>query len=539
MFKAMKLFWLFNLLCILAALTVFAGEKVYYDEVTAHGSSILVANDSYLFTINAAGLSSFSSQTTGGLIVYNNTCEDHGLLQFCVSEAQVDYKNFTLDKDYFKARVKIYKKTAEVDLAREFEPDDLITDKKSYVLATLENTGDEHATNIVFKDPYKNFTISIIHGDCTLSGDTIVWKTALFPGKKQTCRYAVTPLFTGSFTSIAQLTYFDGVATVNETDKKTFDVQQSLLDVAYGTSKRIIALGEQFNISVNLTNNENSVFSGSSSVSIPIGFTVVDKSRGLQYQGSTLAWKGALNPDDTVTYNATIQAGRIGAYNIKLENSFYYEYELTSAVTQILLTVILDNVTVVTNLKSSYHSGENMNFFLNVKNPSKRYHYYDAQITAKSDLTQVHAEKQGDLMKGNYIELLNTNLLAPVVTKKTVFPITVDIEYKTDAGQIVEQHETVKVTVLPLGQEEEETLPEEVIEETPIEPVQQPQPSSADVKEPFFKNPMMLFIDGVIVLLIIVFVMMLFGRKRKVNVNKIFVDDDTKQNLEKSVGKKP
>lgn len=552
---------LFMLVVFLLAFFVHADQTTIFDGTLYHGETVKVGEVEYTATFKP-GMATFLSQTGFGLIVYNDTCEEKDNVLFCINDIVWDYKNASTDREYYYGEVEIYQNTAEVDIDRVFDDTEITLGESMEIIVTLENTGEAPAKNIVYKDTYEDFQILYASEPCYIKGYSVYFEIfQLLVEDKKSCKYKVKALATKEFESKATVTYHNNIEVVEEeSNGKDITINPTLLELNLTTDKDIVEVGENLTMFINLTNDEDDDFSGSMNINIPSAFKLLKKGYGLYYQAGMPSWKGTIDEDETKGFAIVLEARKAGVHDINLETSFFYKLKLMKSQVSKTIKVNDVNLTINSNLKDRYESGETVNIKLFANNPLSLISFRNIDIDSKSSLEDfVFTKSKSELAPGTSFELLNTAIKIPEVTKKTNFPLIINLDYNTEFFQPISRKETLDFIVVPEGYvESEETgdnktaaeksafeealaIAEEILgskadkdqdtkaDETAIDDQSTVEETNGKrVFADLFKNPLLIAIDAIVVLLIVYVLYSIFIHKRKINPNDIFIEKDEK-----------
>jgi len=545
-------FLLVLVLFLLSSLALADKEEIFSGDLH-HGEYVTVDGVEYVFSINAAGPGTFITATGGGVLVYNDTCEQKGTINFCLDNVIYDYHNTTTDKDYYYAEVQIYQDSAEIDITRVFDDTEITIGEVMTIELVLENIGDAVASDIKYEDSFENFSVVSVTEPCLLEGGKI--KLNIFQllkdQKSKICRYKVVALNPGDFTSIAKITYDNNIKIVTEeSDDEEITVTQSLLDMGIRTDKEIVEIGENLTVIVNITNDESEGFSGSMGIDIPSSFKILKKTSGLIFENKIPTWKGIISKGESKYFNVSLLAKRSGDFDFFLTTSFFYKLKLTKSEISHTFKVKDPDLVLNSNIKDMYTSGEKVNIKITATNPNSFISLEGISVkgdTAVSDLAFIASK--GTLSAKSSFELFNKVIKLPEVSEKTNFPIIVKLGYRTSFSQVINQEEKIDLIVVPEGyvegEVESESKQENVSLEIDIEEDEEEVEVEADEEDEesnivdqieresiigkAFSNPLLLFIDVVVIFLIVSVVYSLVKKRRKYKPEDIFIDEGKKE----------
>jgi len=544
------------LLLFLLSSTALAEEEEIFEGNLHHGDYVTVDGVEYVFSVNADGLVTFISATGGGILIYNDTCEQKGTINFCINNVIYDYHNTTTDKDFYYAEVNIFQETAEIEITRDFDDTEITIGEGISIGLILENVGDAAASNIKFEDFFENFSVSFVSEPCYLDGRKIKFDIfQLLKGQKSKfCRYKVIALSPGEFTSIAKVTYDNNIETVTEeSDEEDITIKQSLLDMGIGTDKEEVEIGENLIAIVNITNDESEGFSGSMSIIIPSSFKILKKTSGLIFENKNPTWKGTISSGESKYFNVSLLAKRSGDFDLSVTTSFFYKLKLTKSEVSHAFKVKDPDLVLNSNIEERYISGEEANIKITATNPNNFISLDRIKLKGNSVvLGIIFTASKDSLSSKSSFELFNKDVKFPEVSKKTNFPIIVELGYKTSFGQIINQEERIDLIVVPEGyvegeedigsenesrqenisleidgEEDEEETEAEVEEEEENNIVEKIERENIIKKA--FSNPLLVFIDIVVLFLIVSVVYSLVKGKKKRKLEDVLIDESKKE----------
>lgn len=288
---------------------------MYYDYVYP-GNQTNISNEIFTFSLSSANDKlSVDLPTGSGIILDMNTSQIKDDYDIHFKGISFWYHNYTLDKMFYKAYVKIYRvlpDTANIELTRTIENADLLIGEETEIDVTLKNTGDEKATNIIYSDPFpQEFEITEVSGaliEYSGSKSTIKWTGSLYQDNEKKISYKIKALNKAVFESNASLSYNNGTGIKKiYSETETITVPDYQLNVSIDLDKEEIVIGDEINIDINLTNvNSEFDIKGIFSITIPKGLNVKSY-KNIGRNDRIYSWQNTLEPGDSKIFNMTLE----------------------------------------------------------------------------------------------------------------------------------------------------------------------------------------------------------------------------------------
>lgn len=288
--------------------TVYPGENATIDNQT--------------FTFNLGSRTEMISIVTpsGGLIVKQGECIIKDFYNICFDGTEFWYHNYTLDKEYFKAKVSVYEILAKIEITRTIEDEEPLIGKETRIDVTFKNTGDRDAANFIYKDDFPSEFVITEVTNCKIEGNDVRWYGTLTTGLEKTCSYKFKALNKTTFSSNAVVQYNKGnkIETVNSTSIK-ITVPDYQLNISMRLTDNDIYVGERTNLTITLRNinSEKNIQVTSFKISIPIGLKVPYVVDGMRQDFNKYVWSSTLTQED--------KSIKFFFENIKAEKPGYYD----------------------------------------------------------------------------------------------------------------------------------------------------------------------------------------------------------------------
>jgi len=496
------------LLFVQAAAAAIETQQVFYEKLTSSGVYTGSNGEEFAITFLGDKISAGYADTT--LIVDNNTCEFHGLYEFCLSITEFSH----IDPDYTegerwvsKREVTINTLLTDLNLSREIGKTEFWIGESADITMRIHNTG-QRATKISFTDEFSDIFEVALPFVCDLKNNTVKWSGKLEKKQVFTCDYRIKAVKAGTFNSAAKAEFNTGVAEKTNTHVESLTVNDHPLNLQVSLSDESVGIGDVVIATFDLKTTEK-IRLDSLKIVLPEGLTLlswegIDKlnDNTLKYTKKDLA--GNFSDSFEITFRAVntgIQAFTENAvYSILLKDQvalrFNRDIELNVSLAKAYTRLAETNfekgknalLVVITN--PTHLNFLNVNISIDTSLPLKRKTAKYAQVDVRG---HQNFGANFDAQPGNYY-------------------LTTELVYNTKYGETFVVTKTENITVT--GTVEQVVEVEDETAET-TEVVEQPlQEGTVTTLEPARELPVMWIIIGTVVVLMIAAAIILI-RKRK------------------------
>jgi len=300
--------------------SVFALEQEeLYSGTVYPGENVTINNQTFIFNLGSRTDKISIITPSGGIIVKQGECEIKDFFNVCFDGTEFWYHNYTIDKEYYKAKVKVSEILAKIKLIRTIENKDLLIGEETKIDVMFNNTGDRDATDVVFKDDFPSEFIITDVTNCKIEGNSTRWYGTLLPFLPKSCSYKIKALNKTTFSSIASIQYNDGmrIETVNS-GKVRIKVPDYQLNISTYLGDDKISVGEETGFTIILRNiHSDKIIRGVSfKISMPIGLKVTTLPKYMRIDYNKYSWNGMLTPDKSMKFFFEIKAERKKDYDI-------------------------------------------------------------------------------------------------------------------------------------------------------------------------------------------------------------------------------
>ena len=296
-------------------------QKELYSGTVYPGENATIDNKTFTFNLGSTTDKISIVTPSGGVIVTQGECTIKDFFNICFDGTELWYHNYTLDKDYFKAKVSVSEILPKIEITRTIENDEPLIDKETRIDVIFKNTGDRDATNVIYKDDFPSeFVISEVT-NCRIGGNGVRWYGTLTTNLEKICSYNVKASNKTTFSSNAVVQYNKGdkIETVNSTIIK-IKVPDYQLNISTSLPSNIIEMGDKTNFTIILKNinSEKNIQVTSFKINIPIGLKVPYVVKNMRQDFNKYTWSGTLTQEDKSVkfFFEKIKAERTGYYDL-------------------------------------------------------------------------------------------------------------------------------------------------------------------------------------------------------------------------------
>jgi len=214
-------------------------------------------------------------------------------------------------------KLEIFGLIADLELTRTFENETILINQDVLVEVLIENIGDEDATEVSYSDDYPaSLKVSDADG-CEMDDNEITWEGMIREGQIVECSYTLTGRKENTFSSIAELEYYNGMDEEKTTDNTKLIIPEPLISIELDMNSSKTTPGGRVILDINLTNNhESPVEITRLDFILPVGLEVVDApdfTKDLDYSGMI---------EDTLDFSVILESVMSGRHLINLSISF-------------------------------------------------------------------------------------------------------------------------------------------------------------------------------------------------------------------------
>ncbi len=441
---------------------IYSGSAASGEVITADGGNFVVSFGGDPAKISVKLPSGY------GVVVDKGVCEAEGYYDVCFDSSSFWYHNYTTDRDFYKATIKIYEILALTTLTRTIEKTSFLIDEETKIDVVMENTGRRTATDVAFKDEFPaSFAITSVEG-CKLEGNVVSWEGSINMNGKKECSYVIKALEAVTYISKASLDYNDGSTLRDITDSKTITVPTYRLSVA-SSLEDTVEVGSDIDMAIELENLHNSydIQVVNFYVDVPVKLDVVDKAKLFTQEYNKYKWSGTLAPLEKNNFYLKLKGTSAGEYKIEE----YAEYIINNIRKKIQKEIVVKVTGPVLSVdhdisKKSLNGGEESRILVEATNPSSKYLIKGIELVIVSDIPGFKEVRKaiGNLEAGKTMTILNTQFTAPNLDISGTYFIDITTSYESDFGE-GKTKDSEEIKIAGLAEDSAEEAAEEAITE--------------------------------------------------------------------------
>lgn len=351
-----------------------------YDDWVPYGKNFSAKEHTLIITGQSTMAEFVVNLPTGSTIAISSAgCYSRDNFIVCYNGSrEVDWVNYTLDKEYWKAYINIslYKEAAKgLEISKSYESKDPILVQEPIVLTIkIFNNASSAAKGIILKDSVpQEFKITHALG-CEYFGTNIRWYGSLNPGESHMCKYTIEALSNTTYSTPATVDYilddFEKTA-VSDTINLTIAVPRLKADLSL--SNNTLKIGDILLYSLNLTNldEEQDMSINRMNVYIPKNIRILQYHHKFKESLYGLSFNGYIEKNETIviwfsggviqignrSINTTIDYTVRGVFTqISLYEPIFIDYD-----GELPLNVSFDNITNISvNISDNMTLEENV-----------------------------------------------------------------------------------------------------------------------------------------------------------------------------------
>ncbi len=430
-------------------------KEEIFDDWVYDESNFSAGGKEFYITINARLNLVSVKRGEDKAIVTMAECRDAFGFYFCFNDKQIWYHD-SLDRDYYKARIKVYEYLGKLAINRTFSSTDLLINERARVDLIIENVGSLPTTNIEFSDPYTEDFLIINNENCLISGPGIKWRGNIDIGSKIKCSYDIIPLKKLNYKSQANARYHNGKEAVTDSSKIVdLDVPDYRLNITTSVDKNRIEMEEDTTLYINFTNLHESKGLNvlNFRVSIPIGLEVPRKGSLFNKMEDYISMTGIpfLAGTSKESY-IEFRGKRTGRHPVTAE----VRYEINNVVKEFHQNLTYINVTIqdlefLVHVPTVMTAEKSYRINVTVKNPSSKYAFKSIRTNLRTNLPGLENRDFGIISwldKNKQQEIAYYEFTIPPIKGKKEYGTTLEAYYLTLKGEYLKQKITRNVEVI-------------------------------------------------------------------------------------------
>ncbi len=240
----------FCLLLLFLILPVVRADQLIFDDFVFSGQSVVKNNIVFVFYVGDADRQITFSYDGKYANIVKKECLNINFTKVCYNES-----TFDPSRNALAARINIYTVSPKVSIIRKVGKSLLFIDEENEVNATISNTGDSTAYNLVYEEEISDVNFTLVE-NVQIENQRIVWKGDLNKNTNITFRYRYKPLKIFDKSVAARINYSDGIKRQSVTSAPIAIKTVHFIDVKAVFNETDVELGREIIFTFFLTNNK-------------------------------------------------------------------------------------------------------------------------------------------------------------------------------------------------------------------------------------------------------------------------------------------
>lgn len=392
-----------------------------------------------------------------GFSVDKGSCNVVEDLQFCFQGVESWYHNYTTDRDYYKAHVKINQLIAKLVITREIEQTKFMIGEVSKITTTIKNTGSIKAENVKLRDEFSSSLGVQVYSGCFLEGKTVTWDGSLEINGEKKCDYDLKGINQTGLKSEAKVEYFNGMTTLTaKSEQVKFIVPDHYFNIVINSSSDSLKLGDDAEVKVTVTNTHGSKTIGANPMVITFdkGINILESPPSVVRSDNQFSWTNTIDSLQQTEFVFKIKLEKSGSQSVNVNADYNIGSLRNNVKKSYTFNVSVGKPNVAFNLKDNYEPGDDIILKVDVDNPTM-FFFKDISVVIRSDLFDEVTAKVNELRSKTLSSIFYKELILPEDFSKSM--ITAFVNYSTEYGEKFTTMYTKEISVLSKEPEMNET----------------------------------------------------------------------------------
>ncbi|MBU0758700.1 MAG: DUF11 domain-containing protein, partial [Nanoarchaeota archaeon] len=423
-------------------------SEIAYSDWIYNNQTLELSNAKYTFLLGSKGQSLLIKFDAELKTLNKNECIDLSQTTICFNSSQ-----YLPDLRDYKAYVDIVYYKPEIEIDRSVDNNILKIGESAVFTVVIKNKGEYEAKDIVFTDEFpKEFHIDDITGECIIDDDKIYWKGNLDVAESKTCTYT---FYTSEEVDVnlnAAAEYYDGFSSQTKYSDETHIYSSSVLKIEIRTTKSKVQIGEEVEVSLNLTNlEEKKIEISNLQISFPEGL-IIDRAP-LSKKGNAYIWDGELEAEKKEDFTFKLR-GKLTGVSV-VQGTLDYEYEdivFPNIAFKEKIEVEEKGITFDSNIADNkkFDANQKIEFILKAKNNNIYTDLIDIDLKFETELLKFPADEFDMIEKNRTKVIVNGNSFAPDANTTIKYPVNVTLNYDSLYGEHFEESLYFNIIVEPI-----------------------------------------------------------------------------------------
>jgi len=398
------------------------GETIYSGSVE-DGKTADAGGISFTFRVEPVSSKVYvefnSSGILSGVIVPSFECRAKGAFNICAKNISFAYRNSNESRDVYKADIEIDVIKSKIEVSHSIGKQSLLLDEETTAELTVQNTADISAKEFVATiEIPSNLFLGEVEG-CRKLYNKVILADEITPAEIKTCSYRLTGLAPGDFELNPEISFFDGIGTINATSESAQGkVYNRSLKISPLLNKSSFDIGEKFNLTLNIENTNEEYDLGISlmNLKLPANLLLVKQPKELSKNNNILTWSGSLAPEEAASFIMELQSYATGNYSIIAE-SVYKEGKFSRRSEDKLgIEIYCDCPAIQHELApESFEALQPVRLAARLSNPNSVQEFSNVGISYKSSIPSIKSGSfnYGKISPLEVIDIISSSFAAP------------------------------------------------------------------------------------------------------------------------------
>lgn len=450
----LKIFLVFSLmffsLCIFSKTS--SADQLIFDDFVFSGQSVVKNDIVFVFYTGDSDEFVTMSFNNNYANIKKKECISINFTKVCYNESTYDPARNALS-----ARINIYTVSPKISIIKKIGKYQIFINEEAEVNVTIANTGDGTAFNAVYEEeiPDVQFTLN---EDVGIEGQKIVWRGSINRNTNITFKYRFKPLKVFDRTITAKMTYNDGTKQEYVIASPTALKSKNFIDAELKFSVPETEIGKEVLFSLVLTNNykedvriRNLRLRTAEGLSVTTAHMDFSKISESSYQLKDILLIRNETKPYTKIFNFTVKPVR--PHNTELFVAFDIETKDGSkfSIDEIKkgITTEVEEPSIIFQIDDTIESFQEKKASIYLRNPSNSVNLVDVNVEIFTNLTIMNNAYFQTFNKSSTKFLFSDVITGPETDSKKEYPISIEMNYKTEYGDSFSKEFSKTVAVIP------------------------------------------------------------------------------------------
>ncbi len=397
-----------------------------YTGLVIHGKTVEAVGKQFTFKYDFYSKRALVESDVSSYIVPELGCESKNNIEVCIGEIEFAYRNATTLFDMYESTVTIYTITSDIEITHEIGEDSLTQGELTRGTISFENKGDVSATNFHTSIPIPEQLAVVGSEKCIIKENHLVLDTTINPTNKIICRYDLKAISPGSFSLTANISYFNGVASVEEKSTVSGKVNNASIQLTKASEQQLYFNEESIVVfELKNINTADDILVSPFEITIPADLALSKIPDELTKNGNKLTWSDTLESKESINFTLSIIPKKTGSVQFKTLAK-YQEKDLSKSSERIFEIPVGCMCPIIENALKETEKGALVTILL--INPNQKEKFVSISAKYKSIDGTISGSKEAAFLDPNGYLLILEKIMDPTI-------IDVDVNYRSSANE--------------------------------------------------------------------------------------------------------